>query len=791
MILESLHRLASLIAPVTAGSVLLACTALASLVTAWRRTRGWREPSTGDQAGRGRDDSSKRKLAPLAVALGIVAAVLLVDLGGNDTFLLTWEPAVLEGLAEDLERDRDLADFTAERLLWSMGVMSRGQESLFYGVPTYALFRTVGISTFTLRLASVVASLLAVAVLHGFVRRAFGWPIASLAALVLATNPAFLYYGRYASPVAGTTLALLLALWSSWSFLVRPRAWSGVVSALALHVATLHYSPGRIVVLVLLAWILGTLAFSWKRSTRAHLLGAATILVIATVVWSAQSAWKHDRFFLAARGEQVFAFFRDPSGAPGSFGRELRDRYGSDTPIRLRDKAKLVASVLTVTGPQLAHQLAPHGNSPHGGALHLGDPPKLPLYFAPLAPFLLWGLGRSLALVRSAPHACLLLWLFGVSVPLVLTNRVDAHRVHVLLIPITIWTALGLRAALAHLRKTGLPCTAAKAAIVGILVSAAWESVLVIHPLRSERDPIGELVQRELVRADQPVLLGAAVDHRLRGWILAQVLGRKGGKPPVFMLDRTVVDRLVDGEQAPVQFEIRRLLDRNEMIWLAPASRFGVAARRFGQEGAVTRVVKGEGAAGLLIVEPPLRHDATVEEPTQPPHVASRIPLSDLEPLALDHGFAPPRFDEAWNHQPLVIGDERYERGLGMHAPSWIRYAVPGDARWFSAVVGVGASACPRGSVTFEVLGDGGELLYASRILGAGAPPEPILLDRKTVAEITLVVTDAGDGRDCDHAVWGNAAFLVESKSRNSAMLPATESQLPGASRRSRPAAAR
>jgi len=159
--------------------------------------------------------------------------------------------------------------------------------------------------------------------------------------------------------------------------------------------------------------------------------------------------------------------------------------------------------------------------------------------------------------------------------------------------------------------------------------------------------------------------------------------------------------------------------------------------------------------------------------PVEPPAIiGSATFLSDLKPLATDWGFTAPLLDQTNSGAPLVAAAIEYKKGVGMHAPTSVTYAVPADARHFYAIVAreEGAYCFPQ-SVQFRVLGDGDKILWESGfhgVVGAlakGTPlprttlPETVWLSVAGQSKITLVL-DTLDNRDCDRGNWINAAFV-------------------------------
>ncbi len=113
--------------------------------------------------------------------------------------------------------------------------------------------------------------------------------------------------------------------------------------------------------------------------------------------------------------------------------------------------------------------------------------------------------------------------------------------------------------------------------------------------------------------------------------------------------------------------------------------------------------------------------------------------------------------DASITGQPLSIAGQRYEKGLGTHAPGEMVFKLDQKHKRFSADVGVDDHGGAAGSVVFKVLLDGKES-FNSGLMKTGQPAKHIALDVAGAAELRLVVTDGGNGVQNDHADWANAA---------------------------------
>jgi hypothetical protein len=146
------------------------------------------------------------------------------------------------------------------------------------------------------------------------------------------------------------------------------------------------------------------------------------------------------------------------------------------------------------------------------------------------------------------------------------------------------------------------------------------------------------------------------------------------------------------------------------------------------------------------------------------------IYLSDLTPVkAFAHGGLIRDHDYVGN--VAEIAGRVYPKCLtlcpevtagGNHAEVVYQLPAGRGALSFLADLGVSSSARAYGSVTFTVQrGDSPdgpwEDLYASPTMRGGEEPAPISLALGATKYLRLYTTDAGDGINSDHALWGDA----------------------------------
>ncbi|GIG63425.1 alpha-galactosidase [Longispora fulva] len=102
---------------------------------------------------------------------------------------------------------------------------------------------------------------------------------------------------------------------------------------------------------------------------------------------------------------------------------------------------------------------------------------------------------------------------------------------------------------------------------------------------------------------------------------------------------------------------------------------------------------------------------------------------------------------------PIYIGGVYYPTGLGTNAASEIVYFLGGTCSTLGTDVGMDAEAGTRGSVVFQIYADGVKVADSGVVRGAEAA-RSLTANLTGAKELRLVVTDAGDGANSDHADW-------------------------------------
>ncbi|MEP0764920.1 MAG: NPCBM/NEW2 domain-containing protein [Fimbriimonadia bacterium] len=138
--------------------------------------------------------------------------------------------------------------------------------------------------------------------------------------------------------------------------------------------------------------------------------------------------------------------------------------------------------------------------------------------------------------------------------------------------------------------------------------------------------------------------------------------------------------------------------------------------------------------------------------------------LEDLDIARMTQEWGSPRAGSSVERNPIRIGGREFAHGVGTHAVSEFSLNLGGEAVTFKAMVGVDDETQGRGSVEFQVIVDD-RLAFTSGVLRGGQAAVPVSIDLTGASTLTLMVLDADDGIDHDHADWANAMIVLRSAS--------------------------
>jgi hypothetical protein len=137
--------------------------------------------------------------------------------------------------------------------------------------------------------------------------------------------------------------------------------------------------------------------------------------------------------------------------------------------------------------------------------------------------------------------------------------------------------------------------------------------------------------------------------------------------------------------------------------------------------------------------------------------------LGPNDEIERDFETEEPRYDEAWNGDPIVMDGVIYYTGIGMHTESQMEFAVPKGAVAFESVIGLNDGIPDRGDahVIFELWDDRGHQIFVSEARRIGDPPQLIHVPLGSTTTIKLIITDAGENHACSHGNWAEPIFLL------------------------------
>jgi hypothetical protein len=278
----------------------------------------------------------------------------------------------------------------------------------------------------------------------------------------------------------------------------------GLACAAALYAATLQYAVARIVVLFVLGFVPLALVFQWRRLDRRRVLGAGILYVAAAAIWLLQGP-RGREVFLFGQGEQFFYMTKFPDYV-ASFCPTCPQLLPDQTAYQLA----LLRRWLATTIPQYVELVGPHVE--RGGLRDWGAPILPHLYYGPAVVLLALGMVVSLRRAFSVPHAFLLLWTAGATVPLLLASRVDSHRIMLFVVPLALWIGLGVAQAARIMTRAGVP------GALQHLFAAAFCVTVVAYDVRILWTPGPPVPRSSRVLADEieripgPVAVGALID---------------------------------------------------------------------------------------------------------------------------------------------------------------------------------------------------------------------------------------------------------------------------------------
>jgi alpha-galactosidase len=137
------------------------------------------------------------------------------------------------------------------------------------------------------------------------------------------------------------------------------------------------------------------------------------------------------------------------------------------------------------------------------------------------------------------------------------------------------------------------------------------------------------------------------------------------------------------------------------------------------------------------------------------------FPVENINIDVIQQGWGTPHRDLSVDNHPLKVGGQTFIQGIGTHADSVFAIDLNTPCITFIAEIGVDDEVGTKGSVIFQIWGDG-KLLSQSGVMHGGDKVDTISAKLKDVKRLMLVVTNAGDGIDYDHADWLRPELILE-----------------------------
>jgi Gpi18-like mannosyltransferase len=131
----------------------------------------------------------------------------------------------------------------------------------------------------------------------------------------------------------------------------------------------------------------------------------------------------------------------------------------------------------------------------------------------------------------------------------------------------------------------------------------------------------------------------------------------------------------------------------------------------------------------------------------------SPVSLSALKPIYQHQDYGSITFNRSLSNWWLVSLYYFFDKGIATHANSRIVYQLNGQYKTFTTNFGIDNDADTNASVYFKIIGDQKEL-FKSKKMGRLDFPGYVSIDISNVRNLELIVDDAGDGINSDHADW-------------------------------------
>lgn len=430
----------------------------------------------------------------------------------SSSLMLPWECETVIHQFEAYQRDQSIPEFAQESLQRNPGLLSTSGHSLLYGIPTFAIFKTFGWNTTSLRLAAYILGLTTLILGFITIRALFNTGVALIFTTMLATNPLLIFYMGYGVSQTATVCGFFAALAFTVHALKsssRTRFLWAALAGLLLFMATFNYAPARIFVIATIAFlgIYASTALRIPDSSGRSRVVAVMIILIATGLYFAEKRINPSSDFTTVRGEQAFVMLNHRDQLEHYLKEDPEVRSLPPGPVPFGIKAKFLLAVVSERIREFINHYSPLDQlqTYHARGSQHGDGFR-PYQSALIIPMIV-GLIAGVRTWRTRSSLLLFcLFLLGLA-PLLLTNRVDNHRSLLLLFPLTAWAANGAWILLQRLRGSWLSELHA-----GIIWSVATIAMMLnAWFFMGAPDPVDQGAEQLLSRSSSYIDTGATI----------------------------------------------------------------------------------------------------------------------------------------------------------------------------------------------------------------------------------------------------------------------------------------
>jgi hypothetical protein len=485
--------------------------------------------------------------------LAAAASPLYFRMRIEETPALLWECDSYVEFFEAAANNQGIWDFAVNAVVRKPGVLAESAKTLFFGVPTYSVLRSLGWSTFNLHLVSFFTGIAAILLGAYLVRLWFDRATALCFMVVFAVNPLVVHYMGYAVAETATLFGVLLAAFFIFNALLLPNrvVLNSLGAIITLYFATLNYGPGRIFVVSTLIFLgLVVVWAAYSRSVPRKIWLTSLMILIGASGWLvAENRLNNRSDFTSMRQEHAF------------YQHQWRDNlidYLGDTPevralvpgqLSTSWRIRFIGSVIQRRFQDLVRTLSPFYRIPFTTRGSTGGDDIRP-YQSGLFVLMVIGFIAALRNYKSIGNLYVFSFFFIGACPLLLVNRLDLHRFFLLVFPISVWMAQGLWLCLKRVYALGLPPVVISGLTCIFSLSLAVSNYYVQGIQQTAPADLASVMQAVKDYPEDLNGLGhAGLICQHRGWIEKEFMRLVEGKPSVSraFLPWRFADELRDG----------------------------------------------------------------------------------------------------------------------------------------------------------------------------------------------------------------------------------------------------